>query len=119
LSRVLAIELALVEAYARVPGADGTEHRAQATALERAIREAGGAPAPAPAEVLPGDPLAAALELERHAMAACVDAIGRVSAARRATLARLLSADAVHAAVLLDAMGRDPLERAFADGRTT
>jgi len=118
LSRVLAIELALVEAHSALDGGEATEHRDHVTALERAIREAGGARAPRPAAVPSGDPTEAALELERRAMAACVDAFGRVSRGpRRATLAELLSADAAHAALLLDALGRDPLERAFADGR--
>jgi hypothetical protein len=124
LNGVLAVELALVDAYARVPGRLGAEHGAQerehVARLERAIRAAGGARRPEPAAQPGGAPLEAALELERRAMAAYVDAVGRVpDAGRRATLAELLTSDAAHAAVLLGRLGRDALASAFADGRAT
>jgi hypothetical protein len=123
LRRVLAIELALVEAYARVPGRIGSEHGAQervhVARLRREIRAAGGGAAEhAPAALPDGPPLEAALTLERRALAAYVDAIGYVpDAGRRAAIAELLTGDAEHAAVLLERLGRDPLARAFADGR--
>jgi hypothetical protein len=118
LSRALAFELALAGAFDRIPGVVVSGHGEQIARLEAALRAAGGAGRPEPADVPRGEPGTAALELVRGAMAAYVDAVGRTpDAGRRAAIARLLTDAAGREAALLMATGRDPLASAFADGR--
>ena len=118
LAPVLAAEAALVEAYERVPGRLGRALAARASAHAERLRAAGAAPGPAGAATAGGDPLEAALALQRRSMAACVAAVGVVSEpARRALVADVLTGGAEHAAILLTRLGRDPLPTAFPDGR--
>jgi hypothetical protein len=114
----LEAELALVEAYERVGGRLGRELGARAAEHVERLRAAGAAPADG-AAVPAGEPLEAALALERRGMAAYVTAVGDVrDAGRRVLVAELLTAGAQHASLLLDRLGRDPLPSAFPDGRT-
>ena len=118
LGAVLALERALVGAYARVEGRAGRELAARArdhaARLERAGASAASEP-PAAAD----DPLAAALALQRRSIGACLTAVGLVRApAARALVAEVMSAGAQHAVVLRTQLGRDPLPTAFPDGRT-
>jgi hypothetical protein len=118
LSAPLAAELALVDAYERVGGRLGRELGARAAEHVERLRGAGAAPAEA-AAVPAGEPLEAALALERRAMTAYVTAVGDVrDAGRRVLVAQLLTAGAQHASLLLGRLGRDPLPSAFPDGRT-
>ena len=113
LGAVAAFERSLVRAYARVPGRLGRVLGERAAELERRLGRPG-------ADVTPpqGDPLEAALTLERRCMGACVAAIGDVrEPTHRALAADAMTASAEHAAILLERLGRDPLESPFPDGR--
>ena len=117
LGDVLVFERALVRAYARVPGRLGRELGARAADLEERLRAAG---AGTREDLAPpgGDPLEAALTLERRCMGATLAAIGLTrTAARRDVAADAMTTSAQHAALLLGRLGRDPLETPFPDGR--
>jgi len=118
LGPVLASERALVDAYARVEGRLGRELAARARDHAERLARAGAGPASGPAAP-GGDPVDAALALQRRSMRACVGAVGLVrEPAGRALVAEVLTAGAQHAAILLARLGRDPLPTAFPDGRT-
>lgn len=121
LGPALAWERALAGAYARVPGRTGRELASRAREHAERLARAGASPSrELPVPEGEGDPLEAALALQRRSMAACVTAVGLVRApSGRALVAEILTAGAQHAAVLLTSLGRDPLESAFPDGRTT
>ena len=59
-----------------------------------------------------------ALDLEQTAIAAYIDALPKLSNGDvRATAAAIITNEAEHAAVLLDALGRDPVPAAFVTGK--
>jgi len=117
LAGVLAWERALVKAYGRIPGRAGHELAARARDHAAWLVRSGSRSAAEPARAA-GDPLEAALALQRRSMRACVTAVGLVrEPASRALVAEILTAGAQHAAILLGRLGRDPLETAFPDGR--
>jgi hypothetical protein len=116
LGGILVFERALVRAYARVPARLGRELGTRAAGLESRLRAAGASSR----EDLPadGNPLEAALALERRCMGATLAAIGSArEPAHRDLAAEVMTAAAQHAAILLDRLGRDPLETPFPDGR--
>jgi hypothetical protein len=114
LAPALAAALALADAYdalgARKLAAREREH---AQRLRAAGAHAG---APKPAAKASG--LEGALELERAAMRANLDAAGLVrDLDTRALTAALLSDDAQHESALLARLKRNPIPTAFPDGR--
>jgi hypothetical protein len=110
LGAVLRYERALVRAYEDVPGRLGRELGARAAGLESRLRQAGATTSP----LATGEPL----ELERGCMTATLTAIGFVrSTAARDLAADVMTTSAQHAAILLERLGRDPLETPFPDGR--
>jgi hypothetical protein len=118
LGAALALEQALVAAYRRVPGRLGRELTTQAQRRAARLEQAGAASREGPSTGEGDEPLAAALALQRRAMAAYVAATGDLrTPARRVLAAELLTAGAQHAAVLTRRLGGDPLAAAFPDGR--
>ena len=118
LGAVLAVERALIAAYARVEGPTGRRLADRARDHAARLAQAGASPPGEPAEP-EGDPLVAALALQRRSVGACLTAVGLVRApAGRALVADILTAGAQHAVVLRSRLGRDPLPTAFPDGRT-
>jgi hypothetical protein len=117
LGAALSPELGLQDAYGRVGGRLGRVLADRAGDHARRLRAAGAAAARA-ASPGDGDPLEAALALQRRAMAAYVTAVADVrEPAHRALCAELLTAGAQHASLVLERLGRDPLPTAFPDGR--
>ena len=117
LGAVLAAERALAGAYALLEGRTGGVLAARARSHAARLEQAGADPAPAPASPA-GEPLEAALALQRRSMAACVSAVGVVrSPAGRTLAADVLTAGAQHAAILLTRLGRDPVPTAFPRGQ--
>jgi hypothetical protein len=122
LARPLSAERSLIAAYEAIGGRlarrIAVQERAHAGRLERAIRAAGG-PRGGARTREPGlvEGLDGALELERRAIAAYLDVLPSLrDPALRGLVAGLLTSDAQHVAVVLAALGRDPLPDAFAQG---
>ncbi len=66
------------------------------------------------------DVLRFAVDLENTAIAAYIDALPKFSDSDlRATAASIITAEAEHLSVLLDALGRDPMPSAFVTGRAS
>lgn len=64
------------------------------------------------------DVLRFALDLEDTAIAAYIDALPKLSEKDlRATAASIITSEAEHASVLLDALGREPVPKAFVTGK--
>lgn len=64
------------------------------------------------------DVLRFALDLEDTAIAAYIDALPKFSEKElRATAASIITSEAEHASVLLDALGREPVPEAFVNGK--
>ena len=137
LNGVLDLELMAVAAYKAAAGrmrgsvleigklflAQEQEH---ADALSAAIEDAGGRPnGPKSTYDFPRlrtqeDALRFAVDIENTAIAAYIDALPKFSRrALRATAAAIIAAEAEHAAVLLDALGSDPMPQAFVTGRAS
>lgn len=137
LNGVLDLELQAVEAYKAAAGrmrgsvleigklflAHEQEH---ADALSAAIKDAGGrANRPKSSYEFPRmrtqqDALRLAVELEDTAIAAYIDALPKFSQGElRAMASAIITAEAEHAAVLLDALGMNPAPDAFVTGRTS
>jgi len=135
LNGVLDLELQAVEAYKVAAGrmrgsvlqvgkrflAQEQEH---ADELAAAIKDAGGRPNRAKASYdfpqmrTQRDALKFVVDLENEAVAAYIDALPKFSeGGLRATAAAILTNEAEHIAVLLDALGMDPLPDAFVTGR--
>jgi hypothetical protein len=110
----LAAALALAGAYDQLG-----ERRLAAREREQAGRlRAAGARSGAPAPAATASGLTGALELERAAMRANLDAAGLVRDLNtRALAAALLSDNAQHESALLARLKRDPIPSAFPDGR--
>ena len=134
LNGALDLELMAVAAYKRAAAlmtgdvleigktflAQEQEH---ADGLSAAIKDAGGMPNRAkssyefPELRSQTDALKFAVDLENTAIAAYIDALPKLSQGDlRATAAAIVTNEAEHAAVLLDALGRDPLPGAFVTG---
>lgn len=97
-----------------------------ADGLATAIRDAGGTPNRAesaydfPRQRSERDVLRFAVDLEGTAIAAYVDALPKLTQGDlRSTVASILTVEGEHVAVLLDALGRDPLPSAFVTGRAS
>jgi rubrerythrin len=135
LNGALDLELMAVAAYKAAAGqmrgsvleigktflAQEQEH---ADGLSAAIKDAGGTPNRAkssyefPALRSQTDALKFAVDLENTAIAAYIDALPKLSQGDlRATAAAIITSEAEHVAVLLDALGRDPMPDAFVTGR--
>jgi hypothetical protein len=116
LGAVVALQRGLVGAYERMPGRYGGELGARTADLADRLERAG-ARASGPVAPPDGDPLEAALALERRALGAAVAATGALSdAASLGLAADAVTSSAQHAAILLGRLGRDPLEMPFPDG---
>lgn len=92
-------------------------------ALSAAIEDAGGTPNRAKSSYdfpdlrTQTDVLRFAVDLEKTAIAAYIDALPKLSQRElRATAAGIITTEAEHLAVLLDALGRDPAPDAFVTG---
>lgn len=137
LNAALDLELMVVAAYkagaARLQGsalqtgklflAQEQEH---ADGLASAIKDADGTPNRAkssydfPVLRSQADALRFAVDLENTAIAAYIDALPKLSDSDlRATAASIITNEAEHLSVLLDALGRDPTPSAFVTGRTS
>jgi rubrerythrin len=99
------------------------QEQAHADGLATAITDAGGQPnRPKSAYDFPAmrsqtDVLRFAVELENTAIAAYVDALPKLTKGDlRATAASIITNEAEHVAVLLDALGEDPIPSAFVTG---
>lgn len=103
------------------------EHEQEhADALSEAIKEAGGTPNRAkssydfPALRTQSDVLRFAVDLENTAIAAYIDALPKLTQGElRATAAGIITNEAEHLAVLLDALGRNPVPDAVVTGSTS
>ncbi len=100
------------------------QEQEHADALAAAIEDAGGRPNRAkssydfPELRSQTDVLRFAVDLEHTAIAAYIDALPKLSQGElRATAAAIITNEAEHVAVLLDALGRNPLPAAFVTGR--
>jgi hypothetical protein len=119
LGAVLGLERTLIGAYARVEGPAGRALADRAREHAARLARAGASPASEPPSPPEGEPLVAALALQRRSVGACLTAVGLVrEPAGRALVAEILTAGAQHAAILRTRLGRDPLQTAFPDGRT-
>jgi rubrerythrin len=135
LNGVLDLELLAVAAYKEAAGllkgdilqvgktflAQEQEH---ADGLSAAIKDAGGTPNRAkssydfPELRSQRGALRFAVDLENTAIAAYIDALPKFSQGDlRATAAAIVTAEAEHVAVLLDALGMDPVPAAFVTGK--
>jgi rubrerythrin len=135
LNGALDLELMAVAAYKAAAGqmrgsvleiaktflAQEQEH---ADGLSAAIEDAGGTPNRAkssyefPELRSQDDALKFAVDLENTAIAAYIDALPKLTQGDlRATAAAIVTSEAEHVAVLLDALGRDPAPNAFVTGR--
>jgi rubrerythrin len=99
------------------------QEQAHADALASAIKDADGTPNRAkssydvPRLRTQGDALRFMIDLEQTAIASYIDALPKFSdASLRATAASIITAEAEHAAVLAEALGRDPVPAAFVTG---
>jgi rubrerythrin len=99
------------------------QEQEHADGLAAAIKDAGGTPNRAkssydfPALRTQTDVLRFAVDLENTAIAAYIDALPKLSQGDlRATAAGIITNEAEHAAVLLDALGKDPVPSAFVTG---
>jgi rubrerythrin len=97
---------------------------AHADGLAAAITDANGTPNRAKASYdfpvlrTQADVLRFAVDLENTAIAAYIDALPKFSRkALRATAASIITTEAEHLSVLLDALGRDPAPSAFVTGK--
>jgi len=114
----LAAALALAGAYERAGGRIGRALAAREREHARRLRAAGARPGAAAPEAPDGEPLRAALVLERAAMRAHVHAVGLVRAPRTRSLsAELLADDARHELALRERLGLGGTPSAFPDGR--
>ncbi|MDP2710408.1 MAG: ferritin-like domain-containing protein [Solirubrobacteraceae bacterium] len=102
------------------------QEQEHADGLAAAIRDAGGMPNRAkssydfPVLRSQADVLRFALELENTAIAAYIDALPKLSPGElRATSAAIITNEAEHVSLLLDALGREPVPSAFVTGRET
>lgn len=88
-----------------IKDADGTPNRGKSTYDFPVLRSQ-------------ADVLRFALDIEQTAIAAYIDALPKLSNGDvRATAAAIITNEAEHAAVLLDALGRDPVPAAFVNGK--
>jgi len=101
------------------------QEQEHADGLSAAIKDAGGKPNRAkssydfPALGSQTDVLKFAVDLENTAIAAYIDALPKLSKGDlRATAASIVTAEAEHVSVLLDALGRNPVPSAFVTGKT-
>jgi rubrerythrin len=99
------------------------QEQAHADALATAITDADGTPNRAkssydiPTLRSQSDALRFAIDLEQTAIASYIDALPKFSdASLRATAASIITVEAEHAAVLAEALGRDPAPAAFVTG---
>ncbi len=102
------------------------QEQAHADGLSSAIEAADGTPNSAkasydlPAMRTQADVLRFALDLENTAIAAYIDALPKFSDGDlRATAASIITNEAEHLSLLLDALGRDPTPSAFVTGRAS
>ena len=102
------------------------QEQEHADALSAAIKDAGGRPNRAKSSYdLPelrtqADALRFAADLENTAIAAYIDALPKLSQGDlRATAAAIITNEAEHVAVLLDALGQNPTPTAFVTGRAS
>jgi rubrerythrin len=100
------------------------QEQEHADGLSAAIKDAGGTPNRAkstygfPELRSQDDALKFAVDLENTAIAAYIDALPKLTQGDlRATAAAIVTSEAEHVAVLLDALGRDPMPDAFVTGR--
>jgi rubrerythrin len=100
------------------------QEQEHADGLSSAIEDADGTPNRAksaydfPALRSQADVLRFAVDLENTAIAAYIDALPKLSNSDlRATAASIITNEAEHLSVLLDALGRDPTPSAFVTGR--
>jgi hypothetical protein len=105
------LRLSRVAAAAHEPGPLAAAAHARAKQLEAAVRSAGGTPGPVPGGSLGTE---AALAAERAALAAHVQAVGRLEEREwRELLAELITGAAESEAALLAQLGRPPAPTAF------
>ncbi len=89
-----------------IKDADGTPNRAKAAGYDFPLLRS------------QADVLRFALDLEQTAIAAYIDALPKLSNGDvRATAAAIITNEAEHAALLLEALGRDPVPAAFVTGK--
>lgn len=137
LNAALDLELMVVAAYkagaARLQGSALQigklfleQEQEHADGLASAIKDADGTPNHAkssydfPVLRSQADALRFAVDLENTAIAAYIDALPKLSDTDlRATAASIITNEAEHLSVLLDALGRDPVPSAFVTGRTS
>jgi rubrerythrin len=100
------------------------QEQEHADGLAAAIKDADGVPNRAkssydfPVLRTQADALRFAVELENTAIAAYIDALPKLSRNDlRATAASIITSEAEHLSVLLDALGRDPVPAAFVTGQ--
>lgn len=100
------------------------QEQEHADGLSAAIKDAGGTPNRAKSSYgfrtlrSQNDALRFAVELENTAIAAYIDALPKLTQGDlRATAAAIVTTEAEHVAVLLDALGRDPMAGAFVTGK--
>ena len=100
------------------------QEQEHADGLAAAVRDADGKPNRAksaydfPALRSESDVLRFAIDLENTAIAAYIDALPKLSENDlRATAASIITNEAEHVSVLLDALGREPVPAAFVTGR--
>lgn len=100
------------------------QEQEHADGLAGAIKDADGTPNRAksaydfPVMRTEADVLRFAIELENTAIAAYIDALPKFSQADlRATVSSIITNEAEHVSVLLEALGRDPVPAAFVTGR--
>jgi rubrerythrin len=102
------------------------QEQEHADGLQRAIKDIGGRPNRAksaydfPTLRSQDDVLRFAVDLENTAVAAYIDALPKLSDGKlRATAAAIVTTEAEHISVLLDALGRPPVPSAFVVGRAS
>jgi rubrerythrin len=100
------------------------QEQEHADGLSAAIEDAGGTPNRAkssydfPELRSQNDALRFAVDLENTAIAAYIDALPKLTQGDlRATAAAIVTSEAEHVSVLLDALGRDPVPGAFVTGK--
>ena len=114
----LAAALALVDVYERAGGRIGRALAARERDHAERLRAAGARSGAAAPEAPGGEPLAAALQLERGAMRSHVRAVGLVRAPdARSAAAAVLADDARHVMVLRERLRLGGVPSAFPDGR--
>ena len=102
------------------------QEQAHADGLAAAIEDAGGQPNRAkssydfPAMRTQTDVLRFAIDLENTAIAAYIDALPKLTQGDlRATAASIITNEAEHVAVLLEALGQNPMPSAFVTGKAS